>query len=98
MTEVGWRARLQAALDKDGRSMRDVSLAAKLSAGYVHGILRDGKEPTLDRFIRICRALNVSATYVLLGAQVSPEAEQIVRLLEDRPEQRDAILALLSKL
>lgn len=95
MTGGDWRQRIEDAAKRDGRSLRDISLAAGLSHGYLHGILRDDKEPTLDRFIRICQELNLSVAYALLGVQISPEAEKIVRLLENRPETRDAILALL---
>lgn len=98
MEKGTWKERLQEAIDADGRSLRDVSLAAGLSHGYLHGILRDNKEPTLDRFIKICNALNVSVTYILLGARVSPATEKIVSLLESDPAARDAVLALLGRL
>lgn len=95
MVDESWRVRLDAAIEASEGSLRTVSLKAGLSPGYVHGILRDNKEPTLDRFIRICQAAGVSATYVLLGADVSPETEEIIRALEDHPERRGAILSLL---
>jgi len=95
MTDDGWRIRLQAAVDRDGRSMRDISLESGLSHGYLHGILREGKEPTLDRFMKVCAELGVSSTYILLGADVSAETEEIVRALESSPSKRAAILALL---
>ena len=93
-----WRARLQAVVDADGRSLRDISLAAGLSHGYLHGILRDNKEPTLDRFQLVCKEMGVSATKVLLGVDVSPEAEAIMKLLDADPDVRAAVLALLERL
>jgi len=98
MSGVDWRERLEQAILEDGRSLRDLSLAAGLSHGYLHGILRDDKEPKLDRFIQICREIGVSPAYVLLGVNVSPEAEAIIRLLDADPAARDAVLALLSRL
>lgn len=98
MESAAWRDRLEGAVERDGRSLRDISLAAGLSHGYLHGILRDGKEPTVDRFLKICAELNVSATYVLIGSRVSPATERIVRLLEGDPSARDAVLALLDRL
>lgn len=83
------------AIQADGRSLREISLAAGVSHGYLHGIIRDGKEPTLDRFIKICRALRVSSAYILLGADISPDTEEIIQALEDSPEKRAAILSLL---
>ena len=93
-----WRARLQAVVDADGRSLRDISLAAGLSHGYLHGILRDDKEPTLDRFMMICREMGVSPASILLGVDVSPEAVEIVKLLDSDPAARDAVLAPLDRL
>jgi transcriptional regulator with XRE-family HTH domain len=97
MKDDAWRSRIEAAVKQDGRSLRDISLAAGLSHGYLHGILRDDKEPTLDRFIRICQELKISVAFALLGLHISPDAQRIVKLLEDRPEARDAILALLPR-
>jgi len=91
-----WRSRLEAAIERDGRSLREISLGAKVSHGYLHGILRDDKEPTLDRFFKICRELRVSPAYVLLGVELSPETEEVMRLLEANPSRRDAILGLLA--
>jgi transcriptional regulator with XRE-family HTH domain len=92
-----WRERLEKAIQGDGRTLRDISLAAGLSHGYLHGILRDGKEPTLDRFIRICRELGVSSAYALTGADVSLETEEVLRLIEGDQEARRAFLALLRR-
>lgn len=97
MHDSGWRQRLEDAVRKDGRSLRDISLAANLSHGYLHGILRDGKEPTLDRFSRICSELNLSLSYALMGADISPETESIIRGLESDSVTREAILALLGR-
>ena len=77
--------------------MRDLSLAAGLSHGYVHGILHDGKEPTLDRFIRICEELNVSLSFVLMGAQVTPASEAILQAIESDPQARERVLLALRK-
>lgn len=97
MHDSGWRQRLEEAARKDGRSLRDISLAAKLSHGYLHGILRDGKEPTLDRFARICKELNLSLSYALMGVHVSTETEEIIKGLDSDPGTREAILALLKR-
>lgn len=97
LTGDEWRERLEAVVERDGRSLREISLAAGLSHGYLHGILRDGKEPTLDRFTRLCGALGVSVSYAMLGADVSPETEDIIRALESDPETRAMVLALLRR-
>lgn len=97
MTDANWRSRIEAALQRDGRSMRDISLAANLSHGYLHGILRDGKEPTLDRFAKICEELNVSLAYALVGLEMSPETERLIGEIEGSPGKRAALLSILSK-
>lgn len=92
-----WRDRLEKAIERDGRTLRDISLGAGLSHGYLHGILRDGKEPTLDRFLRICQELGLSSAYALTGADVSFETEEVLRLIEGDQEARRAFLALLRR-
>lgn len=96
MSGETWRDRISAAAKRDGRSLRDISLAAGLSHGYLHGILRDSKEPTLDRFARICAALDLSLTYALMGYDVSPETEALISEIEGSPTKRAALLALLA--
>lgn len=95
MTDDTWRDRIEAAAKKDGRSLREISLAAGLSHGYVHGVLRDGKEPTLDRFIKICKALDMSLAYALTGVEVSGKTLDLIEAIERGGPRRDAILALL---
>jgi ribonucleoside-diphosphate reductase alpha chain len=92
---MDWRARIESAIKADGRSLREISLAADVSHGYLHGILRDNKEPTLDRFLRICAAMHVSAVYVLTGLEMNQETEAIVRQLQADAKARKAIFAIL---
>ncbi len=97
MKNDSWRQRIEAAIAADERSMRDISLAAGLSHGYLHGILRDGKEPTLDRFIRICDVLGISLAHALMGVDLSPDTERLISEIEGDEESRAAILAILSR-
>jgi len=95
MTET-WRERLDRLIKDRGEAATAVSIRAGCAPNYVHGLLRQGKEPTLDRLGRLARALDVSAAYLLTGATVSPETEEIIAALEGDPEMRAAILTLLS--
>lgn len=97
MSNDDWRKRLETAVDADGRSLRDISLAAGLSHGYLHGILRDGKEPTLDRFRKICAEMGLSLSYVLIGTNISPATEDIISALEADDKTREAVLSLLNR-
>ena len=91
----GWRQRLDDAIGAQGKSYREVSLEAGLAAGYVHGILKAGKDPSIERLVKVCRAVPVDLAHVLLGHDVSREDVQILRALRDNPKARAAILALL---
>jgi len=95
MKDDQWRTRIEEAAAADGRSLRDISLAAGLSHGYLYGILRDGKEPTLDRFIRICKALNMNLAYALMGVHVSQNSLELIQEIERGGPRAEAILALL---
>ncbi|OMP69950.1 transcriptional regulator [Agrobacterium tumefaciens] len=90
-----WRARLQDALEASGKSAREVSLAAGKGPGYVHSILKEGKEPTVDNLIAICSVLNVSLSQVIYGIEMSAETAEILSLLENSPNARDGILKIL---
>ncbi|MGN7710788.1 helix-turn-helix domain-containing protein [Agrobacterium radiobacter] len=90
-----WRARLQDALEASGKSAREVSLAAGKGPGYVHSILKEGKEPTVDNLISICEVLNVSLSQIIYGIEMSAETAEILSLLENSPNARDGILKIL---
>jgi len=85
------------AIEQSGKSKRAVSIEAGCGPGYVHSILAEGKEPTVDRLIAVAKALNVSLSWLLYGYHVSPEVEDLLRLLEDRPEAVDALKQILKR-
>lgn len=93
--QTDWRERLEDAMGKTGRSKREISLAAGKGPGYVHSILKEGKDPTIDNLIAICAALGVSLSKILYGIEMSPETEEILSLIEDNPKRRDGILQIL---
>jgi transcriptional regulator with XRE-family HTH domain len=95
MSSQAWRERLQVAVDKTGRSQREISLAAGLSAGYLHSILTEGKAPSIENALRLCAEVGVSLSYLLSGFEISPETEEILRLLESQPQARSGILQIL---
>ncbi|MET3589885.1 transcriptional regulator with XRE-family HTH domain [Bartonella silvatica] len=94
----GWRQRLKTALEKSGRSKRSVSLAAGKGAGYLHSILSEGKEPTIESLARICHEIDISMNYILYGQGASPEDKEFIDLISKlSPEERQAILTLLRR-
>jgi transcriptional regulator with XRE-family HTH domain len=91
-----WRDRLSAALAAEGKSKREVSLAADLGPGYVHSILSEGKDPTVDNLLKVCQAVGVSPLKVIFGLEVSKDAADLLSLWASaQPETRQGILAIL---
>lgn len=75
--------------------MREVSLAAGAGAGYLHSILKEGKDPGIERLSAICDQIGVSLPYILYGINITPEDEKIVAAAQRSPQLRAAVLALL---
>lgn len=90
-----WRERLERTILERGETMRSASLKAGLGHNYIHGVLKEEKDATVDRLLAICKALNVSPAFILLGQDAAPEAEALLLLMQSSPERREAILALL---
>lgn len=98
MSNETWRDRLAAAIANSGQSMRKISIAAGHGPGYVHSILKEGKDPTVDHLIGVCKSAGVTLSWVLYGFDVTPDVEQImVELSAASPEERNAMLTLLRK-
>ncbi|MGY3438750.1 MULTISPECIES: adenosylcobalamin-dependent ribonucleoside-diphosphate reductase [unclassified Marinovum] len=68
-----FRERLSNLIEARGTTMRQVSLDAGLSHGYLHGIIKDGKEPTLDRLEKIASVLKVSFSEIIGSSNTAPE-------------------------
>lgn len=95
MDLTGWRDRLAAALEASGKSKREVSLASGSGPGYLHSILKEGKDPSVENLARICGALGVSLTKVLYGIDISPATERLMRAAEASEATRNHLLAIL---
>lgn len=97
MADSDWKTRLQKAIDASGRSAREVSLKSGKGPGYIHSVLKEGKDPTVDSLVAVCATLNVSVSYILLGVEMSKESEAILQALEGSPDRRSAVLQLLDQ-
>ncbi len=96
MPERTWRDRLAAAITKDGRSMRAISLAAGQNESYVWEMFNKGKEPTITPLVTICSILGVSTHYILTGVEQSALNERFLKAFAEVPEAEQlALLALL---
>lgn len=100
MVNDAWRNRLNDAVQAAkarGKSARAISLAAGRGPGYVHSLLKEGKDPTINNLADVCQQLSVSLSYILYGVELDAETEAIIRLLEENPRRRAAILQLLEE-
>lgn len=96
-----WLVRLISAVDayiaQHGSSLSSVSKAAGLHRNFLTQLKADDwSEPQFGNVVALCRAINVSITYVVTGAELSQNGEVFVshlaRLSED---QQRSVLALL---
>ena len=95
MKSASWRERLAAAIAESGMSKRAVSLAANAGPGYIHSILAEGKDPTVEKLMAVCVAIKVSPTFILYGVDVNPEDAELLAAMKEDPATRDAVLSLL---
>jgi len=95
METDAWRDRLRAVVEDRGLSKRGISLRAGLGQGYLHSILTEGKDPTIQNLTDVCAAIPVSMAYILYGFDVTPEDEAIIAAMHESPAKRDAVLTLI---
>lgn len=96
MKDELWKKRLEAGMRDRKMSKRAVSLKAGLGPGYVHSILKEGEDPTINNLIDVCAAAGLSLSWVLFGVEISRSTEEIVKTLEAAPlHRREAILSIL---
>lgn len=76
-------------------SKRAVSLAANAGAGYIHSILTEGKDPTVEKLMAVCAVIRVSPTFILYGVDVNQEDAELLAAMREDPATRDAVLSLL---
>lgn len=89
-TTETWRERLAAAIEKAGKTERSVSLEIGRAPGYLHGILKEGKEPGIDSFAAIANAVNVSLAWLLYGAEFTGNSEKLLRLFSQLNDDQQA--------
>jgi len=80
--QKGWYQRLVAAIREDGRPLKEISIAARCGENYVQQMLKDGKQPGTDRFVRLLKVLGrASSLHVILGTEMTPEDEELIRVV-----------------
>lgn len=92
----GWLTRLEAAIKADGRAPRAISLAAKLGPNYLSEMLTKGKVPGIDKLLKLCSELNVSAAYIVTGLEVTAKEEEYLTLLGGLSDENISTLLALA--
>lgn len=88
-----WYDRLRAAIQKEldkGRSEREIGHAAGLSANYVNQIMHKRINAGSDNVLKLCRALNVSPSYIFSGIErgsIEEEAAAVLAGLSEREKR-----------
>ena len=95
-----WMNRLEAAVARDGRSKREISVAAGRGVNYLQQAMKDGKEMSASNLVSILDVLgSATALYVLTGLDLTREDEEFLRLvLGMDPKIRQAALNFLQDL
>lgn len=79
--KTGALDRLITAIQADGRDFKALSLAAGLGQNYVQQLVKDRKEPTLERLAAVLTVLGrASALYVITGVEMTAEDEQLLQV------------------
>ncbi|SMP32035.1 hypothetical protein [Shimia sagamensis] len=89
------KQRLNDQIKEAGLSMRAASLASNKGPGYVQALMKTGSEPTIGAILDICKSNSLNSVFVIFGIEMSPETLRLVELMEQNPEKRDSLLALL---
>jgi phage repressor protein C with HTH and peptisase S24 domain len=78
MGEEDWRDRVRKLLQLHGMSMKDASVAAGKGATWVRDILERAREPGINAFSALARALKTTVGYLL---ENKPEGAPAVRIV-----------------
>lgn len=95
MEDSDWRGRLREKISGSGQSMRSISLRAGFAPGYVHSILVDEKEPSVESLTKVSQAIGVSPVYIICGMDISERELELVRRLRQQEGAEELLLAIL---
>jgi transcriptional regulator with XRE-family HTH domain len=72
-----WRERLRTLVSASGRSMRDVSLGAGLSAGWLFSVLQGKTDPTMRSVILVMQELDTPIVSLFEAADKTQERRRL---------------------
>jgi ribonucleoside-diphosphate reductase alpha chain len=97
MENGAWRDRFAEAVGRSKKSMRQISLEAGRAAGYLYGIIKEGKDPTVDNLVAVLDVLDVSVSWIIAGVQVNPDEEELLRLYASLPDEARVALRQIAE-
>lgn len=74
-----WFERLLKAIDEHPDSRRAISLRAGLADTYIHQMTTYRKQPSVERFLAICDAIEKDPIEILTGVKHDLETGQLIR-------------------
>lgn len=95
--DTAWRQRLIAAIEKDERTPRAISLAAGLGPNYLNQMIERGTSPSIPALVALSGVLGLSLTYIFTGADMTPGQEELLRLSAELPDQQQDLLVDLAR-
>lgn len=91
-----WKSRLLEAIDRDGRSGRELSRKLKMGTNTISELRTTDKVPSFDKVLKLIEEIGASQSYIILGVEVGPKEEQLLKALADLPpDALDGALALV---
>jgi hypothetical protein len=100
LMDTGWFDRLLEAVERDGRDMKAISLAAGLGPNFVQQMVRYRKAPKIDSFVKLMKALGQSdVLYIITGNQFSDVDQQLYQIAAGLgDEDKKALIAAFAAL
>lgn len=78
-----WRSRLREMIEKDPRSLRELSRAVGAGPNFVQQLLKSSRAPAFPRLMKVLSELGPTATFYVISGVVADREKQL----------RDALLA-----
>jgi len=83
-----WFDRLLEAIQRDGRDMKAISLAAKLGENYVQQMVKDRKKPKIDSLVKLLSALGRADTlYIVTGTKFTDEDRRLLAVAAELDDE-----------
>ncbi len=76
------RNRLLKAQEKSGLSGRQISIRSGNAHSYWHGIMKEGKEPSITSLAAICSAMEISLTRIISGIEFRLKLRSLFNILK----------------